>query len=54
MGVVFLERVLGEQRMEALVGPNPDLRVIGGAVALIGVLLFFVGTLEGRGLRRAK
>jgi hypothetical protein len=48
-GVILIEPILGWEGFVALTGADTDLRIIGGAVALVGVLTLLVIALERRG-----
>jgi hypothetical protein len=45
-GVVLIEPIFGWEIFVALTGADSNLRIIGGAVALIGVLTLLVSDLE--------
>lgn len=45
-GVVLGEPILGWERFVALTGANTDLRILGGAVALVGVCTLIIGDLD--------
>jgi hypothetical protein len=49
IGVILIEPILGWEGFVALTGADTDLRIIGGAVALVGVLTLLVIALERRG-----
>jgi hypothetical protein len=45
-GVVLIEPIFGWESYVALIGADTNLRIIGGAVALVGVLTLLVSDLE--------
>jgi len=53
-GVVLIEPILGWEGFVALTGADTDLRIIGGAVALVGVLTLLVVALERPGTLGSK
>lgn len=45
-GVVLIEPIFGWEGFVAVTGADPNLRIIGGVVALVGVLTLLVSDLE--------
>jgi hypothetical protein len=54
VGVVFIEPILGREGFAAFTGVDPDLRIMAGAVALVGALSMLFGDMESKELLRGK
>jgi hypothetical protein len=54
VGVVFIEPSLGSEGFAAFTGVDPDLRILAGAVALVGALIMLFGDMESKELWRGK
>jgi hypothetical protein len=53
-GVILIEPILGWEGFVALTGADSDLRVMGGAVVLVGILTMILGDLENEKLPSRK
>jgi hypothetical protein len=53
-GVILIEPILGGDGVAALTGVDSDLRVMGGAVVLVGVLTMIIDDLENKNLPASK